>query len=166
MSVRQFIFVLKLLALIQGGFLLSHDYPTNRAVKYSTDTSGNASDYRLPGNLMPTSYDLTLQPFLDNSTFNGWVTINFVVTNATDSIVLNIHKSSINLINTAISAESRTLTVSNTTIDDVHEMVTFSLNETLAAQSSVRIDIVYSGVLREDMLGFYISTYHTSSGLQ
>lgn len=169
MSVGHVIFVFQLLAFIQVVFLLSNDYPTNSAVNYLTDISENASDYRLPGNLMPTSYDLTLQPFLDNSSFNGWITINFVVKNATDSIVLNFHKSSISILPSVpvtVSAGSTSLTVTNTTIDDVHDMITFTLNDTLAAETNALINIVYSGVLREDMLGFYISTYETVSGLQ
>lgn len=122
----------------------------------------NNTAYLLPTNLKPSTYNLILQPFLNNSTFNGWVTIVFDVINATDSIVLNMDNSSLTIISYSLTT-SQSVDITNTTMDSVHTQVTFGLSNTLAAESGVQISLVFNGTLGVDMLGFYISTYNTTT---
>ena len=49
----------------------------------------DANPYRLPRNVVPSHYNLTLQPDLDEATFSGTCEVSIEVTAATRTIVLN-----------------------------------------------------------------------------
>lgn len=128
----------------------------------SLKATNNNTAYLLPANLKPSAYNLTLQPFVNNSTFNGWVTIVFDVINATDSIVLNMDNNYLTIISYELTS-IQSVHITNTSIDSVHTQVTFGLNDTLSEESGVIISIVFNGTLGIDMLGFYLSTYNTTT---
>lgn len=131
----------------------------------SLKTTDNNTAYLLPKNLKPSAYNLTLQPFVNNSTFNGWVTIVFDVINATDSIVLNMDNNYLTIISYKLTT-TQSVYITNTSIDTVHTQVTFGLNGILSEESGVIISIVFNGTLGIDMLGFYLSTYNTTTTQQ
>lgn len=148
--------------LLPFAFSFNHDYPKRRVLTNSLKATDNNTAYLLPTNLKPSAYNLTLQPFMNNSTFNGWVTIVFDVINATDSIVLNMDNNSLSIISYNLTT-SQSVFITNTSIDSVHTQVTFGLNDILSKESGVIISIVFNGTLGIDMLGFYISTYNTTT---
>ncbi|KAF9533367.1 hypothetical protein CPB83DRAFT_845145 [Crepidotus variabilis] len=115
--------------------------------------------YRLPTNLKPKHFDLTIKTDLEELTFHGLVKINLDIVTATSAITLNtsgldLTKSS--LTSNALSGE-HILTVS--AFDKIQERATFQLPTNLPAGSTAELKIGYSGGLIGSMMGYYNSAY-------
>lgn len=126
--------------------------------------SNNDSNYILPTNLKPSLYQLTIAPYFNNNSFSGLVVITCDVLNATDVIVLNLNNDSITTLSHVSVFDAReTVDVTIVTFDSTHEFVKIQLNTSLSVQNDVKIKIIFSGRLGNDMLGFYLSTYSSPS---
>jgi puromycin-sensitive aminopeptidase len=53
------------------------------------ETAGAQDPYRLPRHVVPTRYELRLEPDLGNATFTGRETVTVTVTQPTTTIVMN-----------------------------------------------------------------------------
>jgi hypothetical protein len=131
-------------------------------------------NYRLPTNVIPSNYKITLDPLIEDDeprTFTGEVEITVKVTEETESITLHYNDLSINSINVT--------KVSNTTDISVHheyDNVTHffviridtdegeNIEETFEANEEYIIKINYSGNHKDDMYGFYRSSYKNETG--
>lgn len=140
----------------------------------SSDIRANETDYRLPTNVRPIHYKITLDPLIeetDPSTFNGEVTIRVKVIEETESITLHYNDLTINDV---IIAEVNTET--NLTVNDTYDPVThfwvirFHTNDgedaegTFKANEEYLITASYSGHHQDDMYGFYRSSYKDTNG--
>jgi puromycin-sensitive aminopeptidase len=104
---------------------------------------------------MPSRYQVSLAPDLDNASFTGSVTITAETVEAASEIVLN-----------AIELQIHSVSVNGTA-------ATFSLNEelerlvidTAVAPGSLTIDISFTGILNDKLRGFYRSTFVDDSGI-
>ena len=115
-------------------------------------TLSAAMAQRLPETARPENYKLTLTPDLDNAKFAGDETITVRVQKPTSEITLNavdidFHEVTITSENTAQNAK--------VTPQKEREMVVLSLEKPLAAGPAT-IHITYSGILNNEMRGFYI----------
>jgi puromycin-sensitive aminopeptidase len=117
--------------------------------------------YRLPRNVVPSRYDLHLEPDLENATFVGTVAISVDITEATDTIVLN-----------AIELDVKSATVA--AHGDEPRSVTVALNETserctLSGHSfpigPAVVHLTFSGILNDKLRGFYRSTFVDTDGV-
>ena len=108
--------------------------------------------FRLPRNIVPTRYEVTLEPDLENATFTGSVSISCSADNAA-AIVLN----------------AKHLEISGVSVDghpcewSLHEQ-TERLIIDATANGDVRIDVAFSGVLNDRLRGFYRSRFKDADG--
>jgi puromycin-sensitive aminopeptidase len=116
--------------------------------------------YRLPRHVVPTHYDLHLEPDLETLVFTGSVGIDFAVSESTDSIVLNAAE---------IDIKSATITsgptVSEIVYDEEYERATLKLDGQLAPGDH-RLDIDYTGVINDQLKGWYQSIYQDADGIE
>ena len=112
------------------------------------------SPYRLPRTVLPSRYQVSLVPDLDNASFTGTVSIATEAVEAASEIVLN-----------AIELQIHSVSVNGAE-------ATFSLNEelerliinTAVTAGPVTIDIAFTGILNDKLRGFYRSTFVDDSG--
>jgi len=108
---------------------------------------------RLPGPAYPQHYTLQLTPDLQAATFTGNETIALTLKQAADSIVLNALE--LNFDTVAAQIDGKTLPA-QVTLDPGLQQATFHFAQTLPP-GPVTLTIAYSGSLRGDLRGFYLS---------
>jgi aminopeptidase N len=108
---------------------------------------------RLPTNVVPTHYTLTLAPDLKTATFTGVEKIEVNINEPTTTITLN--SAEIKFQSVTIVANGLRL-IGAVSLDPDKEQVTFTFPKELAAGSAV-LEIHYSGILNNELRGFYLS---------
>ena len=112
------------------------------------------SPYRLPRTVLPSQYQVSLSPTLDDASFTGSVTISAEATQAVNEIVLN-----------AIELDIHSVEVNGSP-------VAFSLNEELerliidaaVSPGPITLHISFTGTLNDKLRGFYRSTFTDENG--
>ncbi len=112
-----------------------------------------ANAQRLPGDVVPSHYQITLTPDLKNATFEGEETIDVRVLKPTSNIVLNAAE--IKFGDVTLKAGSSTQTAKVTT-DEKNEMATLALGNVLPAGAAT-VHIKFTGILNDQLRGFYLS---------
>lgn len=126
--------------------------------------------FRLPNNTEPISYKLQIQPIIDpkNNGFHfiGQVTINILVKSSTDVLTLNAVELKIknkeNIVISKIINNNSLEEIKVTAYDAVekNEQLKITVEEPgFIANEKYEVKIDYSGELRNDMIGFYRSSY-------
>ena len=108
--------------------------------------------HRLPRWITPRRYTVELTPDLVAATFSGSVTIDATVVEPTDLIVVNAHALEIS------SIEVSGATVASHDLDSELQRLTIQLAEPISL-GDVTLAIDYRGVLNDQLVGFYRSTY-------
>lgn len=125
----------------------------------SLTTPGASDEYRLPTNVKPTHYDVTIKTDLENQTFEGFVRIDLDVKEPTSRIILNTSELDLG----TASLYSDTLKIDEVlgeqTIDKTSERVAYNIGATLPAGSKASLKIAFKGELTGSMMGYYRSTY-------
>jgi aminopeptidase 2 len=131
------------------------------------------SDYLLTDNVLPIHYNIDLYPYIltppdKNFTFDGKVIIDISV-NKEDTKEIKLHAYDI-VINTLtvkkIDDGSMIDVNSHTIADDDTNFLIINLASNVVNGFKYQIEIVYTGVLNNDLEGFYRSTYNNSAGEQ
>ena len=112
------------------------------------------SPYRLPRTVLPSQYQVSLSPTLDDASFTGSITISAEATQAVNEIVLN-----------AIELDIHSVEVNGSP-------VAFSLNEKLerliidaaVSPGPITLHISFTGTLNDKLRGFYRSTFTDENG--
>ena len=114
--------------------------------------------YRLPRVAQPEAYDIYIKPYLENSTFDGNVTIGINIINRTCKIVLNADDMEINriMINGTTPASYK--------YNETMQTLTIYFERIIEANENISLSIEYRGNLRETMRGFYKSSYMDEGG--
>src|ERR1700694_4365063 len=119
-----------------------------------------ASEYRLPSNVVPERYEITLTPDLRAFTFAGEETVSVRVVSATDEVVLNALELEID----QVSAERGGGTVTGKAeLEPARERASLRLERALEP-GEWKLRIVFRGVLNDKLHGFYRSTYKDAQG--
>jgi len=118
--------------------------------------------YRLPRTVLPTRYDLTLEPDLESSTFTGTVSIAVDVVEPTSAVVLNAIELDIDAAWVVLDGRDHEASVS---ADTATERITLEVGTELPAGPS-EIGLDFRGVLNDQLRGFYRSTYTDDSGTE
>jgi puromycin-sensitive aminopeptidase len=119
--------------------------------------------YRLPRTVVPSRYDLTLEPDLDAGTFDGSIAVSLEIVEAVTEIVLNANE--LRLDDAALTAaDGRQVEVSKILTDDDAEHATLDLAET-AEPGEWTLAISFRGELNPRLTGFYRSTYADEDGV-
>src|SRR5579862_4943914 len=127
----------------------------------NTDTASEVKNYRLPSNVRPERYILTIAPDLASLTFTGHETIEVNVLEPTDKIVLN----SVELaIPEARVTDANGTTLNGTvTFDTETQMATISFNGKLGA-GKWNLYLAFCRKIRDDLKGLYLSTIKDPAG--
>ena len=118
---------------------------------------GGGSAWRLPTGVIPERYEIRLAPDLEAATFRGEVRIACNVASPASEIVLNA--ADLEIEHVVVESDGRELPLSVTTVDAVSEMVSVGLAGPLAAGDQIFVAIRFTGVLNDQLRGFYRSTF-------
>jgi puromycin-sensitive aminopeptidase len=118
------------------------------------------ADYRLPRSVIPTHYEITLEPNLDEATFTGSVVIDVGIAEPVMEIVLNAIE--LDIVSAEVVVGGRTMTPA-VSLDEVSERLTLGLDYSIPiGRASIRIS--FTGILNDQLHGFYRSTYTDPDG--
>ncbi|KAK8396295.1 hypothetical protein O3P69_005380 [Scylla paramamosain] len=156
------------IAIIVLGFFLGAE-----AKKHKT-TESNPS-FRLPKTLQPTEYQVRLQPFVNgNYSIAGHVQVEMLVVQATSNIT--IHLADIVTHNETIQVrrykagvdkegeQGEEVVVSSHEYDQVKEWYVAHLARELQVNDTVILSMSFTGLLNDQLKGFYRSTYTLPNG--
>lgn len=119
-------------------------------------------NYRLNEDVLPSFYDITLTPNLDEWTFDGHVIIH-VRAQVANVREITLHANDLTIKQIKVYQPNMALVDLHEGLQHSHNSVTHKL--TIPTTTIVErgrdyyIDITYSGVMRDDMAGFYRSVY-------
>lgn len=132
---------------------------TTRSYSMVKMTGVPSDDFRLPLDVKPKHYDLTIKTDLSRDVYEGVVNVDLEVKKQTSTIVLNVADldiSDVILHSHALQNEQPDTTRS---LDAKSERVTFCFPNALPASSEATLSITFSGKLSGSMMGYYKSSY-------
>ncbi|HWV46209.1 MAG TPA: M1 family metallopeptidase [Nitrospira sp.] len=117
--------------------------------------------YRLPRHVIPTRYDLRLEPDLAGATFTGQATITITVKQTTRIILLN----AVDLVLRSAVAEdvNQRQVAALIELEQEAQRARFSFQEPVQT-GEWRLHLSFHGKLNDQLRGFYRSTYKDASG--
>lgn len=122
-------------------------------------------NYRLSDNVRPSNYVIEVEPIFtgpNNFTFNGRAEIIFRTLSTTNEIILHQNQLRIDETLTTLTLVSNTASqtvISGTEWNNVTHLYTLRTASTLVPSVDYRLTFVYTGILSDDMRGFYRSSY-------
>ena len=119
---------------------------------------------RLPGGVVPRHYAIELEPDLKAATFAGQVAIDLEVTEPSATIVLNAAE--LDIIGARLNTPGGEAVELDSCVDEESERLTLSRQDGGAGftTGAARLDISFTGVLNDQLHGFYRSTYTDDTG--
>jgi len=117
--------------------------------------------YRLPRDVVPTRYDLRLEPDLKAFTFRGEEVVTLSVKGATSEIVLNAAELSID--RAEIVGEAGGPRAATIILDAATERCRLTFDAALAP-GTWRLHVAFRGTLNDKLRGFYRSSYKDAAG--
>ena len=120
--------------------------------------------HRLPADVVPEHYDVTLDLDLDDERFSGTVAVTAEVATATDRIVLNADALAISEASFR-RAEGDEPTACTVTVDADTERITLATPASLDP-GPILIDIAFAGAFNEQLVGPYLSHFTDAEGNQ
>lgn len=122
--------------------------------------SDRLADHRLPRTVVPHHYQLELSPDLAAASFSGTATVDIEVIEETNEVVLNAAE--LDVLTATVRVDDRDLATS-VRLDEQLERVHLSLPDALPVGPAT-LDIVFTGVLNDQLRGFYRSTFTDDDG--
>ena len=128
----------------------------------STDDAPGSHFSLLPTQVRPVHYRVSLTPDLQAATFKGAETIDIRVSEPVTEVVLNAIEVEVQEA-TLTPSGSEALTPSGISYDADAETVTLRFGSQIPTGEAT-LRIVFSGILNDQLHGFYLSTYQASDG--
>jgi puromycin-sensitive aminopeptidase len=116
--------------------------------------------YRLPRSVLPIHYRLRLEPDLPGSLFHGSVEIDVEIVESTSQVVLNAVELELLSASLDVGAGPVPLSIS---MDEASQRATLVAAEPIAVGTGV-VSIAFSGVLNDQLHGFYRSSFTDVNG--
>ncbi|KAF8830592.1 hypothetical protein HHX47_DHR2001098 [Lentinula edodes] len=116
-------------------------------------------NYRLPTDVSPTHYDLTLLTDLTLHKFRGTVEVALKVVTDTSKIVLNVAELHLSDASVTVAGEEEAFVPVSQSIDSIDQRATFVYPCTFTAGSSLKLFIAFEGKLNESLIGYYEGTW-------
>lgn len=126
-------------------------------------TSAPGSDpYRLPRHVIPTHYDLRIEPDLQSHSFTGHELVTLTVTEPTTELLLNATELEVSA--ATISGEGQAPRTGTVRMDDEHQRchITFS---SVIPPGLWKLGLAFRGTLNDKLRGFYRSSYKDERGV-
>jgi puromycin-sensitive aminopeptidase len=120
------------------------------------------ADYRLPRTVVPSHYDIMLEPDLDEARFEGTVDIDVSVAEETSQVVLNAIELEIHSASISQSGVEQSAVI---TLDEEAQRATFTVESALQP-GPAHVSVAFTGILNDDLRGFYRSVYTDASGVE
>ena len=120
-----------------------------------------SNPYRLDRNVVPSAYRIFLTPDLDAATFAGRVEIDVIINEAASAFTL--HAIELTLGAASVSSDGTTCRSPEPTFDETYETATFAFDDALPSGAAT-IEIAFTGILNDQLHGFYRSTFNDASG--
>ncbi|CAL5873549.1 uncharacterized protein PFLUO_LOCUS7829 [Penicillium psychrofluorescens] len=117
----------------------------------------------LPTNVKPLHYDLTLEPNFDKFNYEGTVVIDLQVNEDTNFVSLNSNEIEIH---SAVVSSKGAVVDSKPEISyngDV-QVATIKFGNAIAAGSDAQLKLTFTGILNDNMAGFYRSSFKDKNG--
>jgi puromycin-sensitive aminopeptidase len=118
--------------------------------------------YRLPRHVVPSRYDIRLQPDLATAAFAGTETVTVAVSEPTNEIVLNA--ADLGVRETAITGERGETLRGRAELDPALERCRLIFDGRIAP-GTWRLRLAFTGTLNDKLRGFYRSTYKDPGGV-
>ncbi|EEB91169.1 hypothetical protein MPER_10513, partial [Moniliophthora perniciosa FA553] len=122
-----------------------------------------SSDYRLPTNVTPVHYDLTIRTDLKASKFFGTIQIDLDINEESSQIVLNAIDLQIEDVSIT-TAEDQVFIPIAQSLDKERERATFHFPTKLKARSTVKLHIKFEADLTQNLAGYYKSSWKNKAG--
>lgn len=123
---------------------------------------GNKVDlYRLPRHVIPTRYDLRLEPDLATFTFAGTEAITVTVTEPTSEVLLNAAE--LEIVDATIERDGGVAHHAAVELEEATERCRLKF-ATALSQGTWRLHLSFKGVLNDKLRGFYRSSYRDQQG--
>ncbi|MEW6542679.1 MAG: M1 family metallopeptidase [Nitrospirota bacterium] len=124
---------------------------------------GPVDPYRLPTTVIPSRYELRLEPDLATCTFSGLATISVTVAEPTSEILLNAAELTVTEATIERDGEARRRLQAAVELQEPEERCRLSFPEPLAPGSWL-LRLSFKGLLNDKLRGFYRSTYKDEAG--
>ncbi len=121
----------------------------------------SANSYRLPSNVTPLNYDLSLTPDLEKFTFAGKETIKIQINKPTKSIVINAIDLKIS--SAELTLRGKKIKAAKITLDEKAERATLDFGTSVPADNA-SLTLEFTGTLNDQLRGFYRSKYTNPEG--
>jgi puromycin-sensitive aminopeptidase len=121
----------------------------------------SANPYRLPQHVVPTRYDLRLEPDLTTFTFQGKATITLTVRETTSEIVFNAVELQIG--EASILNDANVMCRGTVEFEPATERCRIRFTTALSPGTWV-LSLSFTGILNDKLRGFYRSTYQDARG--
>ncbi|KAH8149022.1 uncharacterized protein LAJ45_06998 [Morchella importuna] len=133
--------------------------------RHDLDASGstiNQGREVLPDNVKPTNYALELEPDLEKFTFEGTVAIALDVVK--DSTTVAVNDVDIEIQSAKLEYNGQEYTPVNVEHTDDIQTTTWTFKDVIPAGTTATLTIKYTGILNNNMAGFYRSSYKDQDG--
>ncbi len=117
--------------------------------------------YRLPRHVVPTRYDLRLEPDLATASFTGSEIVTLAVTETTSEIVLNAAE--LGITEASISGDGGQSLRGTPVMDEALERCRLAFDGPITP-GAWRLRLAFRGTLNDKLRGFYRSTYKDAAG--
>jgi Peptidase M1 N-terminal domain len=129
----------------------------------------NVVNYRLPNDTRPLEYEVTLQTWIHepNFEFTGHVRVKVLAEEATNTVTLHYRRTDIT--SAVLYTEDGATDLSDVDgfqLDTEREFIEVTARQALIKGAIYLLDIRYNGMLREDNVGFYRSSYIDENGVK
>ena len=120
------------------------------------------NNHRLPTDVRPDKYDVTLEPDLERFTFSGKETVSLQVAAPTSRIELNAAELVITSAEMTLP-DGSVVKASSITTDEGTERASFTFDREFLA-GAARLHLAFTGTLNDQLRGFYRSEYEGPDG--
>jgi puromycin-sensitive aminopeptidase len=119
--------------------------------------------YRLPRTVVPSRYDLRLEPDLNAATFAGRVSVAVTVREPVEEIVLNAAE--LRVTEAALEGQAGNRLPAAVALDEAAERCRLRF-EPAVQPGAWTLRLAFTGVLNDKLRGFYRSSYKTAAGAE
>ena len=125
-------------------------------------TPDHLDPYRLPRHVIPTRYDLRLEPDLDQARFHGQESVTVTVTQPTTTLLMNT--ADLTVTHAHLETADAQRCDASIVLDEPLQRCRLTFSQTIMP-GECRLFIVFRGILNDKLRGFYRSTYKDESGI-